>query len=80
MVRVEVGQEDLLHVDEPDIGAQQLPLRPLPAVEQQPLASPSHERRGRGTARRRHRAGGAEKDDVEIHAASLGMPFLDGPP
>ena len=69
---MEVGQEDLLQVDEPDVGAQQLALRALAAVEEQALAAAPHERGRRSAARGRHRAGGAEKDDVEIHAASLG--------
>ena len=40
VVGVKVGQEDLLQVDEAEIGAQQLPLRPLAAVDQQPLPAP----------------------------------------
>ncbi len=41
---MEVRQEDLAQVDETDVGAQQLPLRPLAAVEQQPLAAAPDER------------------------------------
>ena len=72
VIGVEVGQEDLVQVDEPDVGAQQLALRPLAAVEQQAVAAAPHERRRGRAARRRHRAGRAEKDDVEVHARSVG--------
>ena len=72
MVGVEVRQEDLLQVDEADVRAQQLPLRSLAAVEEQPLPAAPHERRRRRAARGRHRAGGAEEDHIEIHDVSLG--------
>ena len=48
---MEVGQKDLLQVDQAEIGAQQLSLRPLAAVDQQPLPTSTNER-GRGTAAR----------------------------
>ena len=71
VVGVVVREEDLAQLDEADVGAQQLALRPLGAVEQEPLAAAAHER-GRGrTLRGRHRARGAEEDDVEIHARIL---------
>ena len=61
-------------VDKAEIRPQELPLRALAAVDQQPLAAPAHERRRRPAPSGRHRAGGAEEDDIEIHAASLGVP------
>ena len=39
VVGVEVGDEDLLEVDEPDRGAQELALRSLAAVEEQAVAA-----------------------------------------
>ena len=75
VVGVEVREEDLLQVDEADVRAEELALRPLAAVEQQPLAAAADERGGGSAARGRHRAGRAEEDDVEIHAASLGCAY-----
>ena len=43
VVGVEVRQEDVLEVDEPDRRAQELALGSLAAVEQQPVASPAEE-------------------------------------
>src|SRR3954447_20048510 len=60
-------QEDLAELDEPDGGAEHLSLRPLRAVEEQPLATAANEQRGRRPPGRRHRAGGAEEDEVEVH-------------
>ena len=71
VVGVEVREEDLLEVDEADVRAQQLPLRPLAAVEEEPLAAAADERRRGRAARGRHRAGRAEEDHVEIHDVSL---------
>src|SRR4029079_14656122 len=39
VVRMEVRQEDLLELDEPDIAAQELTLRALSAIEQETLAT-----------------------------------------
>ena len=67
VIGVEMREEDLLEVGQPDVRALQLPLRPLGAVEEQPLAAAAHEQRGRRALRGRHRGGGAEKDEVEVH-------------
>ena len=45
---MEVGEEDLPQLDQADRGAQQLPLRALAAVEQQPLAATPQEQRAEG--------------------------------
>ena len=71
MVGVEVREEDLAQVDEADRRAQQLPLRALAAVEEQALAAAADEQRRGAALGRRCRAGGAEEDDVEVHAARL---------
>ena len=77
VVRVVVREENLAQLDQPDVGAEQLPLRPLRAIEEQPLApTPDQERRGR-PLRRRHRAGRAEEDQIEVHARSLGPSSLE---
>ena len=69
---MEVREEDLLQVGQPDRGTLQLALRPLAAVEEQPLTSAPDEQRRRPALRGRHRGGRAEEDDVEVHRAILG--------
>ena len=69
VVGVEVGEEDLLEVDEPAGRALQLPLRPLGAVEEQPLAAAADEQRCGRALRGRHRGRRPEEDDVKIHGA-----------
>ena len=69
VVRVVVGQEDLLEVDQPQVATQQLPLRPLGAVDEQPVAAAPHERRAERALRRRHGARRPEEDDVQLHGA-----------
>ena len=66
MVGVEVGDEDLVQVDEADRGAEQLPLRALAAVEEQPVAPAADQERARRAARGGSAPGGAEEDDVEV--------------
>ena len=63
-----VGEEDLPEVDQAERRAEQLALRALGAVEEQPLPSAAHEHGGRRPLGGRHRAGGAQEDDVEVHA------------
>jgi hypothetical protein len=64
---VEVGQEDVLEVDEPDVGPEKLPLRPLPAVDEKAIAAAANEcRRGPACGGRRRR-GGSEEDEIEVH-------------
>ena len=76
VVGVEVRQEDLVELDQADVRAQELSLRAFAAVEEQLLPTAPDERGGRSAASGRHRAGRAEEDDVEIHAASLGRRVL----
>ena len=69
VIRVEVREEDLGQLREPDVGAHQLPLRPLAAVDQQPVApTPDEQRRSRPPSRR-HRPRGPEEDNVQVHEA-----------
>ena len=68
VVGVVVRQEDLAQLDQPDIRAQELPLRALGAVEEQALAAAAQQQRGRRPLCGRHRPGGSEKDEVEVHA------------
>ena len=63
-----VGEEDLPELDQPDVRAQELPLRALGAVEEQALAAAAQQQRGRRPLCGRHRPGGSEKDEVEVHA------------
>ena len=71
VVGVVVRQEDLLEVDEPHVAAQELALRPLGTVDEEPLAAAPDERRGQRTTGRRHRARRPEEDDVELHGGRL---------
>jgi hypothetical protein len=74
VVGVEVRDEDLAQLDQPDSRAQHLPLRAFAAVEQQPL-SPAPQQQGRGRALRgRNRARGSEEDEIEIHGPIVGLP------
>ena len=76
---MEVREEDLLQVGQADRRPLQLPLRPLAAVEEEPLAAAPHEQGRRAALRGRHRSGGAEEDDVEIHRAILGSTAVADP-
>ena len=73
VIGVEVRDEDLAQLDQPDDGTQQLPLGSLRAVEEQALAPPADEQRRRRTLGRRHRARGAEEDEIQIHRAIVGF-------
>ena len=64
---MQVGEEDVLEVAEPGVGPQQLSLRPLAAVEEEPVAAASDQRRGRAARGSRRGARGAQEDEVEIH-------------
>ena len=59
-------------------GALELPLRPLGAVEEEPLAAAAEQEGGRRALRARHRAGLAAADEVEGpgHTIVGGRPFL----
>ena len=72
MVGVEVRDEDLLQVREADGRAEQLPLRSLRAVEQQPIAAAADEQGRRGALGGGHRARRAEEDEIELHGSILG--------
>ena len=72
VVGVEVREEDLLQVGQADRRPLQLALRPLAAVEQEPLAAAPDEEGRRPALRGRHRGGCAEEDDVEVHRPILG--------
>ena len=71
VVGVEVRQEDLAELDEPDGRAEHLPLRALAQSNSRRSPPAADEQRARRALRRRHRAGRAEEDEVEIHAARL---------
>src|SRR5207253_6636587 len=67
VIGVEVREEDLVQVDEPNGRLQQLALGTLAAVEEQPLAAAPDEQGARRTPCGRSAAGRAEEDDVEVH-------------
>jgi hypothetical protein len=71
MIGVEVGDEHLRQLDEAYGRAKQLPLGPLAAVDEDALAAAADERAGEPSPRGRHRAGGAQEDEVKIHAPSV---------
>src|SRR5262249_6313242 len=74
VVAVEMADEDLLEVGQPDRRAHQLALRPLAAVEEQAVAAAPHEQSGRRTVRRRCAARRAEEDEIEVHAPIVAEP------
>jgi hypothetical protein len=55
MVGVVVREKDLLQLDKADLGAQELPLRSLRAVEQQSFTAAADQDGSRRPLRRRHR-------------------------
>ena len=77
VIGVEVGEEDVLELDQAD-RAQELALGALAAVEQQPVAPAAHERGRQAAARAGGRAGGAEEEHVEIHRPSIRAPAAAG--
>ena len=68
VVGVEMGDEDLVDLKQPD-GAHQLALGALAAVEQQLLAPAADQGGGQATARRGRGRGGAGEENVEVHGA-----------
>ncbi len=76
VVRVVVRQDDLRQLDEADRGAQELALRALAAVEEDPLPATAEKGAGEAAFRGRDGAGCSQKDEVEIHRRSLGLPAL----
>ena len=68
MVGVEVGDEHLVDLEQPD-RAHQLALGALAAVEQQLLAAAAQQRGGQAAARRGRGRGGAGEENVEVHGA-----------
>ena len=70
---MEMRDENLTELDQPDRRAQELALGSLGAIEEEPLPTPPHEQSGRGPLGCWHRTGGAQEDDVEIHGAILGL-------
>jgi putative nucleotidyltransferase with HDIG domain len=72
VVSVVVRQENLGQLDEPDARAQELSLRALAAVEEDPVATAANERAREPAPGRGHGARRAEKDNVEVHGASVG--------
>jgi hypothetical protein len=68
VVGVVVRQEDLGKLREADRRPEELPLRPLAAVEEDPLAPAAEKERRRPSSRSWNRPGSAEKHEVEVHA------------
>ena len=67
VVEVEVGEEHVGEVAQPD-RAQQLALRPLAAVDEDPIPAAPDQQRGQPTPRAGHGSGGAGEEDGEVHA------------
>ena len=80
VVGVVVGEEDLGQLDQADRRAQELALRPFAAVDEETLAAPADERGRESPPAGRDRAGRAQKDEVEIHRASVGSAARPGSP
>jgi hypothetical protein len=67
VIGVEMGQEDVLEVDETDVGSEELPLCSFAAVDEKAIPSTPDERRRSPTRRSRRGGGRSEEDEVEIH-------------
>jgi hypothetical protein len=67
MIGVEMREEDVLGVDEPGVGAQELPLRTFTAVDQEPVTPAPEERRRRATGCGGSRGRRSEEDEIEVH-------------
>ena len=74
---MEVGQEDLLELQQPD-RAQQLTLAPFPAVDQDAIAPAADQQACRRTLDRRHRAGGPQEENGQIHGSIIFAHALAG--
>ncbi len=72
VIGVVVRQEDLGKLDEAHGGAQQLALRPLATVDEDPLPAAAEQRAGEPALGGGHGARGSEEDEVEVHSRSLG--------
>ena len=79
VIGVEVRDQRQVDVGQAGRRSQHLPLRALPAVDQDPLAATPHEIRGRATLRGRYRTGGSQEQHVQIHGPSLGESPVTGP-
>src|SRR5207245_1048502 len=75
VVGVVVRQEHLAQVDEADRRAEELALRALGAVEEKPLPATLRDDRRRRALGRRHRAGSAEEDELEVHGGRILRPL-----
>ena len=69
VIQVEVGQQHVTQPAESELGAHQLALGPLAAIDQEPSRPARDQQRGRTPFGGRHRGSGAEKDELE-HVAS----------
>jgi hypothetical protein len=67
VVGVVVREKDLLELEEPDVAAEKLALRPFATVEEQTLAAAANERRRQAALGGGRGSGRPEEDDVEIH-------------
>ena len=67
MVGMEVREEHLFQVDQTRVGAEQLALRALAAIDEQPIATAPHEGGGGAPRRCGRRARRPEEHEVEIH-------------
>ena len=72
VVGVVMRQEDVGELDEAHRRPEELSLRALAAVEEDPVAAPANERASETASRRRDGPGGSEEDDVEVHEPSVG--------
>ena len=66
MIGMEMGQEHVREIRQAD-RRDQLPLRALTAVEQDPVSASAHQHRRQSAAGRRGRTAGAGEEDREVH-------------
>ena len=71
VVGVVMREEDVGKLDEADRRAQELTLRSLAAIEQDPVSAAADQCAREPTPSRGHRARGSEEDDVEVHGGQV---------
>jgi len=62
-------EEDVLEIDQTYVGAEQLPLRALAAVDENPIAAAPNERRRCPARSGRRRRGCPQEDELEVHGS-----------
>jgi hypothetical protein len=80
MIGIGMGQQHAVQPAQPEPALQQLALRPLAAVDQEPSLAVDHDQRRQPPLDRRHAGRGAEKNDFEHAPTAPCLPVAAGLP